>query len=463
MKAFIRRRIRKIVYVILLMVYLLCVAFVEPSLVGLAVVVVLLSAWGVRQFQTRLSSYKRAQAILPDLTRIRVTGVPASQASANRIQHPERLTANILWSGGEGLFTELGFPNGFLAVEYSPSGRVVHAWPYRFDGFDEWQKLVELPRETNFPYLGHHRLLNMPTSVRKYDNGDLMVMFRYSNTVPYEGGVARIDRSGNPVWVRCDYSNHWPTLYTDEDGEELAVLHGMTAQYNDQGQCVMTDHVRVLDGGGSVVRDFQVIDSLSVSPYASMVEHSPSKDHLLHLNYIDRVRDDVRDLPGVCPGDYVVSLRNISAFGILDKETGNFKRMIRGTFTKQHSVQHLSGSVFLLFDNLGAEHGGIGPSRILLVDIAHDAVRERTVYPRLDTPFDHRFFSKTRGNISISADRERIIVVSTNEGLGYEIEIATGLVLNVFRNQHDLTGQGLGRATDWHRAVSLALWDLTYV
>ena len=40
----------------------------------------------------------------------------------------------------------------------------------------------------------------------------------------------------------------------------------------------------------------------------------------------------------MAPGDIVASLRNLSAFAILDGKSGTVKRMVRGVFFHQHSV-----------------------------------------------------------------------------------------------------------------------------
>ena len=222
------------------------------------------------------------------------------------------------------------------------------------------------------------------------------------------------------------------------------------------------DHLRVLDEQGLVVKDIRIIDRIMESPFASMLFLSIEPCDLLHLNYVDIVRDDVEGIPDVRPGDYVVSLRNIDTFGILDSATGAVNRMIRGTFIQQHSVQHLRGTEFLLFDNHGGGGEG-GPSRILLVDLANGAVRERTVYPTADTPRELRLYSQIRGNITISHDRERVIATFSNEGLALELRISDGAILNVFRNVHDLSGLHYNLENAEGRAAYVLFNDLQYV
>ena len=357
----------------------------------------------------------------------RVSEFATAEATANRIRDPGALTEGLLWAGGGGMFREYCPERGCLAVEFSPAGDVVHAYPYRLDEVDNWEKIIDLPQGTAHPFQSPE-IYQIPHEVRRYSNGDLLVVFSYRNGVPGKGGVARIDRDGIPVWVRSDYSHHWPTIFSAPEGQELALIPSMTVEdvsvkermdrhpSSDTTDCRSineVDHLMLLNSDGTVLQDIRLIDKMIESPFAAMLFHSTDPCDLIHLNYIDRIREDVQDVPGVVPGDYVVSLRNISAFGIVDRQTGEIKRMVRGTFIHQHSVQHLSGSEFILFDNQGADTE-TGPSRVLVVDLAGGAVREQTVYPTDDTPEDLRIYSRIRGNIAISEDRERLIVTSSD-------------------------------------------------
>ena len=280
-----------------------------------------------------------------------------------------------------------------------------------------------------------------------------------------------------PVWVRSDYSHHWPTIFSSPDGQELALVPGMTlvnvpdeekldnrlsGSWTSCREHNEADHLVLMNGDGAVLQDIRLIDMILESPFAAMLFHTISPCDILHLNYIDRIREDVRDIPGVVPGDYVVSLRSISAFGIVDGQNGEVKLMVRGTFIHQHSVQHLSGSEFILFDNHGADVE-TGPSRILVVDLAGGAVRERTLYPTDETPEDLRIYSRIRGNIEISEDRERLILSSSDPGIGLELQVSDGNVLNVFRNIHDMSGLRLNLEDAGDMAIYFALLDLQYV
>ena len=424
--------------------------------------------------------YKEVTGTTAENRVIRVSEFTGVEAAAKRIEDPNSLTTGLLWPGGEGLFREICPERGCIAVEFSSSGEVVHAYPYRLDELRDWEKMVELPRKTVLPFQTP-RPLKTVNAARKYSNGDILVMLNYGNATPQKGAAVRLDRDGMPVWVRDDYSHHWPTVFTRADGEELTLVPGMTVESLPvstrlrssprgtpgrvdcwDGDYNQVDHVKLLDAHGSVLQDIRIVDSIIGSPFVSMLFNSFNRCDLVHLNYIDRIRGDVQGIPGVEPGDYVVSLRNISAFGIMDRETGRMKQLVRGTFSMQHSVQHLEGSHFLLFDNYGAESSA-GPSRVLLVDLGGGAVRERMIFPVAETRDEHRLFTRIQGNISISGDRKRILVASFDDGMALEVQLSDGAVINVFRNLHDLSGLKHNHEDAGDRAVYVPFTDLQYV
>lgn len=199
-------------------------------------------------------------------------------------------------------------------------GDVVHAYPYRLDELDDWEKIVDRPQGTAHPFQSPE-LFRLPHAVRRYSNGDLLVVYIYRNGVPGEGGIARIDRDSMPVWVRSDYSHHWPTIFNAPDGQELALVPGLTLAkvpseeelddrpYGSWATCRrqqnQVDHLVLMRGDGAVLQDIRLIDMILESPFAAMLIHTTNPCDILHLNYIDRIREDVRDIPGVVPGDYV--------------------------------------------------------------------------------------------------------------------------------------------------------------
>ena len=380
--------------------------------------------------------------------------VPPDQAAARRFEFmgSGRLTDPILVPGGRGRFREYCPGHaGCLAVEYAGRGEVRHAWPYRPDeleerlGKDEFTADFPYEHAPGFSFLDHAWIMG----VSKYPNGDLLAVFHFSHTHPYGGGVARIDRSGKPVWYRPDYSHHRPHL---TDGEVALVPGRRRGRPIDTGlagrrgpRIVMScpqwhdDLVNVIDaGGGELRKEVSIFDALIESPYASLLFHADPCNPT-HVNSVHLLGEDAAGA-GLEPGDLVVSMRNLSAFALLDRSTHRLKRMVRGGFMGQHSVLHFEGSRFLMLDNLGGRNadGARTVSRLLMVDAANG--EETTVFPNRRTPGHLReLYTGRGGGLAVSPDRSRAMVTFSERGKAMEVRVADGAVLVVFDFLHDVS------------------------
>ena len=356
---------------------------------------------------------------------------------------------NFLLFGGLNQYLDLCPEHGCLAVEVTPDGSLVHAYPY----FPEEIYAANSTKDYPYEYIDFAPLEDTrPIGIERFPNGDLLVAFHSSSSAsvyPFGTGVARVDREGRPRWFRFDYSHHWPspirgdTLMvpaTAVSDEEVAWKWpgGGGFRLDCSGSKVYRDLIRFLGGDGNVIRELPLLDAVLESPYAAVLQHTTNGCDPIHLNFIDVVRHDLPEgIEGMAPGDLVVSFRNISSFGIVDPQSGKLKRLVRGSFFQQHSVQHLSGSRFVIFDNHGGDYEG-GPSRVLEVDLATGT--EKTVFPRRDHDNDQReVFSREAGHLSVSPDRTRLIVSFSYQGTAFEVHISDGKVLREFRSLHDVS------------------------
>ena len=344
---------------------------------------------------------------------------------------------------------------GCLAVEYAGRGEVVHAWPYRPDEIANAPVIADFPYERvpGFRFSYHAR----PYGISRYANGDLLVVFQYTHTFPFTGGVARIGRDGRVLWHRRDYSHHVPHL-TDGDVALVPSLrvgegpirirrHTRTDRTWDLDcRSPYLDVVHVIDGEGRLLEEISVFDALVESRYGLLLQNAAPCDPT-HLNFVHQVREDAGGGAGIEAGDLVVSLRNLSAFGILDRDDRRLKRLVRGTFFQQHSVMHLEGTKFLMLDNQGGD-GVHGPSRLLLVDVAEGT--EHTVFPNGATPGHLQdLLSPIGGQISLSPDRRRVVVVFAGEGRVVEVRLADGAVLTVLTKPYHPVPSGERKARGW--------------
>lgn len=394
-----------------------------------------------------------------------VTDVARADIAASRFDITPTAAAapgTILINGGLYEFREHCPDYGCIAIEVDRNGALIHAYPYRpFKIFEADTVGANYPREA---VPADPRLIKRPLGFQQYPNGDLLVTFQSTGSMfPFAAGTARIDKEGNPVWFRFDYSHHWNTLLADGTAlvPNLVVAEGdWNVPIGSKGarerlQCdtgrPQVDGFQLLGPDGDVITEVDVSAALRASPWSAMLVETTDACDPLHINYVDQIRTDASG--GLEAGDYLISLRNLSAIAVIDKDDFSVKLMQRGSFVQQHSVQHLSGSKVLLFDNWGGDAIG-PPSRLLEVDLATGA--ERRVFPLPKTGYaEDGLFSNRGSQLYISADRSRAMVSFSGEGRGFEVDIASGDVLLSYDSLHDMDGvDGVpeGAATNAMRA-----------
>lgn len=385
---------------------------------------------------------------------LRFTDLAPSQAQTHRWEFigADRLAAPALFLSQWGMDkfdARCPDASGCIAVEYGAAGEPGHAYPYRPEAIEAAPRVVDLPYEQSPGF--SFRADRYPAGLSRYANGDLLVTFHLRHSFPFAGGAARIDRQGRPLWFRQDYSHHVPHINADGaalvpglriGGGPVAVTLKEAAPGREAAQFRLAcespnrDLARVIDGDGRALEEIDLLQALLESPYAAALRHTSNPCDPLHLNSLEPLGANANGA-GLAPGDLVASLRNLSAFAIIDRDSRRLKRLVRGGFFMQHSVKHLEGAKFLMFDNWGGDDAQ-GASRLLLVDLAEGS--ETTLFPNAATPEPLRnLFSMYRGHLSISPDRRRALCTFSDEGKSVEVRLADGAALAVFTNLRDIS------------------------
>lgn len=402
-------------------------------------------------------------------------GLDAADAAGARFDITDRgasQTGTILVNGGLNEFLELCPGNGCLAVEYDRTGDVVHAYPYR-------PAEIFAADSTNgaFPHEGapaDARLVFRPLGLQRYDNGDLLVTFQSTGSMfPFAAGAARVDRDGNPVWFRFDYSHHWNTLLPDGRAlvPDLEVVEGdwiVPVGPNGKAERLechtgrpQVDGIQILRPDGSVERRIDVSAALIASPWSALLAETTDACDPLHINYVD-VLDHTAPGGALQPGNLVISLRNLSAVAVLDPATDTITELVRGSFSQQHSVHHLTGAKVVMFDNWGGDADVGRVSRLLELDLALDT--ERRIFPQPDTPqAGENLFSDRGSHLSLSKDRRRAMVSYSGEGRGYEVDVATGEVLLQYDSLHDISAVPGADGNQKTHAARASLYGMLYI
>ncbi len=376
---------------------------------------------------------------------------PASDAPSRRWEIVDTLAPRfpMIASGGLNQYLELCPDQGCLAVAFDAEGNVTKAWPYYpVDIYAADITDGAYPHEL----VGFDPRINIfPVGVQRYTNDDILVNFQAvgDGIYPYALGVARVGPDGTPRWTRFDYSHHWSTLRADG----TAYVPGLKLSASNLSftltvkpkpmhytlKCAsgrpMLSTIQVIDGAGSLVEEIELAPIFLQSNWAGLLLETTDFCDPLHLNYIDEIGADAG--LGLAEGDLVLSLRNVSRFVIFDLKARQIKRVVSGGFLQQHSVQHLSGSKFLIFDNYGGD--ALGPaSRVIELDLATGV--ERRIFPNADAPEAYtQVFTHWAGYLDISPDRRRVLASFTYAGRAFEVDIASGRLLAVYDNVHDIS------------------------
>jgi len=369
--------------------------------------------------------------------------MPGDSVEARRVHlvGSEILADPVIMAGGRWHFRKHCPPaDKCLAAELSNTGKVVHAWPFHVHEI----KTIGTEIRHEKPFGVHSSdLLELHYSAL-YSNGDFLAVYVYpTQHFPPYVGMARIGRDGRRLWYRKDGSHHEPYVAAGDTVWVAGVkLEDRRFKLETMGwDCpdlpAILDVVNVVDGDGALIEQFSLQDAFAEPRWSFAARQTRNPCDPFHLNSVASVGKDVSELVGVEPGDMVLSLRNMDAFVILDRETGKLHQLVRGSFREQHSVKHLGGSKFILFDNKGRGNSAKQVSRVLIIDAADN--REITVFPR--NLEDYGFwYVERRGRLSLSQHKTRVIASYSELGKAVEVRIADGEVLAEFENLHDVDG-----------------------
>ena len=402
-------------------------------------------------FKTGKSIAAAWRAEKPALGPVTFADVPPDSVEARRVRLSGGgdLQDPVVMVGGWWAFRErCPGADGCLAVEYAGRGRPRRAWPWLADELHAALSAPPLdPAMERTPGVAADDVAR-PFYVVPYANGDLLVTMRtVDHHFPAYLGVGRFGPDGRPRWFRRDASHHEAHVGA---GDTVRVP-GLTLEKSPfrvpgvglwacPDPWITLDRVNVLDRSGRLVDSVSVLDAFLASERATVLRPANHCDPF-HLNSVSMVGEDgLGPDDDMQPGDLVLSLRGLNAFAVLDRGSGALKRYVTGTFQMQHSVKHLRGAEFLVFDNVG----GYDPegrrrwySRVLLVDAASGA--ETVVFPK--EPESWRGWrTPLEGSLSISPDRTRVVASFSEAGKAVEVRISDGEALAEFDFLHDMRG-----------------------
>ena len=141
----------------------------------------------------------------------------------------------------------------------------------------------------------------------------------------------------------------------------------------------LVDTIDKIAPDGELLEKIPIFEKLARSRYRFLLRDADpcNPTHLKSVHELGARRDGAGGHPSGRPRGVP---KDLDAFVVLDRDSFDVKTLVRGTFNGQHSVKHLTGDRFLVFDNWGVGADRDGPSRVLMIDLADGS--ETTVFPR---------------------------------------------------------------------------------
>ena len=209
-------------------------------------------------------------------------------------------------------------------------------------------------------------------------NGNLLLGANASKEVDVgtiggsNGVLQELDWEGNVVW---EWRN--PLIHHDferlSNGNTLAItfermpsdlsaqVRGGFTTPRDEDEMI-SDLVQEITPDGSLVWEWRAWQHLSIEE--DIICPLEGRREWTHQNALTLLPND----------DILVSFRQISTIGIVDRSTGDFKwKWGPGEISHQHNPTYLDNGRILLFDN-GAHRRGVNHSRVLEVDAETNTV-----------------------------------------------------------------------------------------
>ncbi len=248
----------------------------------------------------------------------------------------------------------------------------------------------------------------------------------------FEGrGIVKLDREGRLLWAKANKAHH-DMLPWGDGGVMVLTRAGSVIPDLHAEKPVLEDFIEFLDADGSSVRRVSLLEALMSSEHASELGDRARHGDVFHTNSLQVLGDEVVAAdPAFAPGRVLVSMRTLSAVGVVDLETERFVWFRRGIFKRQHDVRVVAPDRLMLFDNQGNRKH----SRVLVYQLP-----EMTEVWRYGGTEAQHFVSATLGT-SQPLPGGNVLITSGDSGRALEVT-AEGEVVWEFFNPHRAGLQG---------------------
>lgn len=243
-------------------------------------------------------------------------------------------------------------------------GTLSHEWSFNFN--DVWRDrshIVSLASlNDSYFYLRDFYL---------YPNGDIILMVSAGGVTPWGMGLVKLDKDSKVLWKYTGYVNN--DFDVGSDGIIYTVEHELRTDQPEKVKEVflpfLEDHIVMLDHYGNEHKRISLVDAISNSPYASLLNRFEDDGHgdPSHTNSVQYIKKDSTTLPWIRQGHLLISIRNLNSMVVLNPENGEITYAADLPSRMQHDVEHLDNGNLLMFDNRG-DISGSDYTRVIELD-----------------------------------------------------------------------------------------------
>ncbi len=252
---------------------------------------------------------------------------------------------------------------GGEAVLIDNDGRERHRWDAPFNAV--WPQPTQVARRT--PDRTFH--------IRRghvFPNGDLLALYESPVHTPYGCGLARLDRSGKPIWTYDANTHH--DFSVGEEGRIYVLTHEIRREPFRRGWQhlklpVVEEFVCVLSPEGKEIQKLSLFELVRESPfYRPDTTQSTHEGDVLHSNTVNLIGPEfAAHYDGIEAGDLMICLRSLNLVFAVSPSKGKIVWATTGPWGFPHDPDPLPNGNLLVFDNCYASgmHDG---SRVLEYD-----------------------------------------------------------------------------------------------
>lgn len=231
-------------------------------------------------------------------------------------------------------------------VAVDMDGQEVHRWSAPFSSV--WPSPSHLPQFVvdNTVFIRRFHL---------YENGDILALYESTAATPNGCGLARLDRTGKPVWTYDACTHH--DVHVAADGRIYVLTQSMRTAAHPNFEFLpapqVEEFVAILSPEGKERQKFSLFDVVGSSRcLRQVITRGDEAGDVLHSNTVYVVGDKFAShYSGMSPDDVMVCLRNLNLVVVISPKQEKVVWATYGPWHYPHDSTPMDDGSILIFNN----------------------------------------------------------------------------------------------------------------